>query len=67
VTAECEDANLGDIRQAVFSYHISEKLPSLSGSQGDLAARQTILTIWRTLPHCQRSKDIAIREAFNRA
>jgi len=50
MTVEHEETNLGDVRQAVFSYHVSEKLPSLSGSQEDLAASQTILTIQRTLP-----------------
>lgn len=50
MTIEYEKTNLGDVGQAVFSYHRSEKLPSLSGSQEDLAASQTILTIQRTLP-----------------
>lgn len=67
MTAECEDTDMGGTGHAVFSYHISEKLPSQSGSQGDLAATQTILTIWRTLPHWQGSKDIAITEAYNTA
>lgn len=49
MTMDYEETNFGDVGQTVFSYHISEKLASLSGSQEDLAASQT-MTIQKTLP-----------------
>lgn len=49
MTVDYEETNFGDVEQTVFSYHISEQLASLSGSEGDLAASQT-MSIQKTLP-----------------